>query len=206
MTLLNSVYVYTRNQVGKLHESDWSDFLFLKFYKIFGSVFSRCLHLWPGSLRACILNLNAFACKFVLFLALLLFENACCWCLPFVLWCFILFNPRNRQIGVAVFMLAKITVFCGVLSRVACTIAWCFICFLPWFLSLNTQLPSCLIFCSTFVYCLPDFLCRNPHFSLFCLLQVFLDVTSWVCAIFLYRFCFLLWSGLFSCILLVTTT
>ena len=84
--------------------------------------------------------------------------------------------------------------------------AWCFICFLPWFLSLNTQLPSCLIFCNTFVYCLPDFLCRNPRFSLFRLLQVFLDVNSWVCAIFLHRFCLLLWSGLFSCILLVTTT
>ena len=104
------------------------------------------------------------------------------------------------------FVLVEITAFCGVLSRVACTIAWWFICFLPWFLSLHTQLPSCLIFCSTFVHCLTDFLCRNPHFSLFCLLQVFLGVTSWVCAIFLYKFCFLLWSGLFTCILLVKAT
>lgn len=156
--------------MGKLHESDWSDFLFLKILLNFGSEFSRCLHLWPGSLWACILNLNDFAWKFALFLALLLFENAFSWCLPFVLWCFILFCTRNCVMIGADFVLVEITVFCGMLSCVACTIVWCFICFLPWFLSLNAQLSCCLIFCSTFVYCLPDFLCRNPHFSLFCLL------------------------------------
>ena len=116
------------------------------------------------------------------------------------------FCPRNRQIGGAVFVIVKITAFCGVLLDVPCAMFCYFICSALQFLAFYVQFCCCLIFCSGFEHCLFDFLDLNPHFSLFCLLQVFLDITSWVCTIFLHRFCFLLWSGLFPCILLVTTT
>ena len=80
------------------------------------------LHLWPGSLRVCIFNLDAFLCNLALFLALLLFANDFHWILPFVLCCFIFFNASKRQIGVAVFVIAKITLFCGVFLDVSCAI------------------------------------------------------------------------------------
>ena len=95
------------------------------------------LHLWPGALRVCILNSDAFLCKLALFLALLLFANDLHLSLLFVLCFFIFFNVRNRQIGVAVFMIAKITAFCGVLLHVPCAIYCGYMCFLFSFLALN---------------------------------------------------------------------
>ena len=156
--------------MGKLHESDWSDFLFLKIFKKFGSGYSRCLHLWPGSLRACILNLNAFSWILALFLALLLFVNVFRWSLPFVLYWFMHFCPRNRQIGGAVFVIVKITAFCGVLLDVPCAMFCCFICSAFQCLAFHVQFCCCLIFLQWFWALLVWFFRPKP--SLFAFLFV----------------------------------
>ena len=134
------------------------------------------LHLWPGLLRVCIPNLNAFAWMLALFLALILFVNVLHWSLSFVLWCLIFFYSRNRQIGGAVFVIVRITVFCGALLHVPCVIFCCCICFVLQFLALYVQLLCCLIFCSAFVPCLSDILDRIPHCCAFCRVEVCLGV------------------------------
>ena len=136
------------------------------------------LHLWPGLLRVCILNLNAFSCKLALFLALLLFENVLHWSLSFVLWYLIFFNPRNRQIGVAVFMIAKIIAFCDVLLAVPCAIHCRYMCFIFSFLALYMWLQCYLIFCIAFAHCLPVFLGPIPHFCMFWCVHVCFGTTD----------------------------
>ena len=136
------------------------------------------LHLWPGSLRACIPDLNAFPWMLALFLTLLLFENVCYWSLLFVLWYFIFFNPRNRQIDVAVFMIAQITAFCGVLLNVPCAIYCWYMCFLFSFLALYMWSQCCLIFCIAFAHGLPVFLGPIPHFCMFWCVHVCFAVTD----------------------------
>ena len=89
--------------------------------------FFSVLHLWPGSLRVCIFNLDAFLCNLALFLALLLFGKILHWSLAFVLCCFIFFCTRNGQIGCAVFVIAKITAFWAMFLDVSCAMFCCFI-------------------------------------------------------------------------------
>lgn len=139
--------------------------------------FFSVLHLWPGSLRACIPDLNAFSWMFALFLTLLLFANVLHLILPFVLCCFIFFNASKRQIGVAVFVIAKITVFCGVFLDVSCAIrCWC-ICFGIQFLAFRVQYCGRLIFWSAFVNLLIIFSGQIPQWYKFCSTLICLGVT-----------------------------
>ena len=147
--------------------------------------FFSVMHLWPGSLRVCIPNLNAFAWILALFLALLLFGKILHWSLAFVLCCFIFFCTRNGQIGCAVFVIAKITAFWAMFLDVSCAMFCCFICSVLQFLAFHVHFRCCLIFCSAFKHCLFDFLGRIPHCYTFCRAEVCLGVICWLCAIFL---------------------
>ena len=132
-------------------------------------------------------------------------------CTNILLWAFVRccsyrFCLFYCKMSVVIIFACFVCAFCTMLTYQSCRISCLFECLLFCFFALYNQLLACLIFCNPFVHCLFDFCAKTLTFHLFCLLQVFLDVTCWFSAIFLDRFCFLLWSGFSICIILVTTT
>ena len=64
------------------------------------------------------------------------------------------------------------------LTYVSYIIFCLFVCVMLCFFSFDMQLLACLIFCNGFAHCFIHFCCQNPHFFVFCFLQVFLGATS----------------------------
>ena len=116
--------------------------------------------------------------------------------MPFVLWCFMFFYPRNRQIGVAVFFIVKITAFCEIFLYVSCEIFCYFICVVVEFLAFRVQYCGHLIFWSASVHFLIVFSGQIPHWCKFCRALISLGAGCSCLTIFLVVFCFCLCSGL----------
>ena len=98
-------------------------------------------------------------------------------------WISFSFCQRNWEISGAAFFACWNDRILGHIWYVSCKFLGGFIYCMLWLLSLHAQFRCCLIFCSAFVHCLPDFEAQLLTFACVCCLHVCLGITSSSCAI-----------------------
>ena len=96
-------------------------------------------------------------------------------------------------------------ILCWTLA-VPCAISYWFICFVFRFLLLHVWFRCCLIFCSDFVHCLPDFGSQFLTFACFAVCTFASVSLPGLARLFLAIFCFLLCSGMIVYTLLAKET